>query len=117
MRNGADAIVHSALAREVSRTPHARPDFYEGFLAHTLAYRQQGAEAGVSASANNPDGSRKRGPTDRCPRVLERSVGLQRAARCGCCCGRPGRFFNHYRMWSLFDGKEGSGKHSPIEGA
>jgi succinate dehydrogenase/fumarate reductase flavoprotein subunit len=47
MLDGADAIVHSALAREESRGSHARRDFPdrndERFLAHTLAFRQQGS--------------------------------------------------------------------------
>jgi fumarate reductase flavoprotein subunit len=46
MLDGADAIVHSALAREESRGSHARRDFPERnderFLAHTLAFRQPG---------------------------------------------------------------------------
>ena len=46
MLDGADAIVHSALAREESRGSHARRDFPdrndERFLAHTLAFRQSG---------------------------------------------------------------------------
>ena len=46
MLDGADAIVHSALAREESRGSHARRDFPdrndERFLAHTLAFRQAG---------------------------------------------------------------------------
>ena len=46
MLDGADAIVHSALAREESRGSHARRDFPERdderFLAHTLAYRPPG---------------------------------------------------------------------------
>jgi fumarate reductase flavoprotein subunit len=46
MLDGADAIVHSALAREESRGSHARRDFPERdderFLAHTLAFRQWG---------------------------------------------------------------------------
>jgi fumarate reductase flavoprotein subunit len=42
MLDGADTIVHSALAREESRGSHARRDFPqrddERFLAHTVAY-------------------------------------------------------------------------------
>jgi fumarate reductase flavoprotein subunit len=44
MLDGAETIVHSALAREESRGAHARRDFPdrddERFLAHTLAFRQ-----------------------------------------------------------------------------
>ena len=44
MLDGADTIVHSALAREESRGAHARRDFPdrndERYLAHTLAYCQ-----------------------------------------------------------------------------
>ena len=46
MLDGADAIVHSALAREESRGSHARRDFPdrndERFLAHTLAFQRPG---------------------------------------------------------------------------
>jgi len=46
MLDGADAIVHSALARQESRGSHARRDFPERdderFLAHTLALCQEG---------------------------------------------------------------------------
>jgi fumarate reductase flavoprotein subunit len=45
MLDGAETIVHSALAREESRGSHARRDFPqrddERFLAHTVAYCQQ----------------------------------------------------------------------------
>jgi fumarate reductase flavoprotein subunit len=46
MLDGADTIVHSALARQESRGSHARRDFPERdderFLAHTLAFREAG---------------------------------------------------------------------------
>jgi fumarate reductase flavoprotein subunit len=46
MLDGAETIVHSALARKESRGSHARRDFPERdderFLAHTLAYRRPG---------------------------------------------------------------------------
>jgi fumarate reductase flavoprotein subunit len=45
MLDGAETIVHSALAREESRGSHARRDFPqrddERFLAHTVAYYQR----------------------------------------------------------------------------
>ncbi|HKA11439.1 MAG TPA: FAD-binding protein [Candidatus Dormibacteraeota bacterium] len=46
MLDGAETIVHSALAREESRGSHARRDFPdrddERYLAHTMAYHRQG---------------------------------------------------------------------------
>jgi len=46
MLDGAETIVHSALAREESRGSHARRDFPdrndERYLAHTMAYRSPG---------------------------------------------------------------------------
>jgi fumarate reductase flavoprotein subunit len=46
MLDGAETVVHSALAREESRGSHARRDFTERnderFLAHTLAHRRLG---------------------------------------------------------------------------
>ncbi len=48
MLDGADTIIHSALARDESRGSHARRDFPERndekFLAHTLAYHVPGGQ-------------------------------------------------------------------------
>ena len=48
MLDGADTIIHSALARDESRGSHARRDFPERndekYLAHTLAYHVPGGK-------------------------------------------------------------------------